>query len=38
MGFKRCVLPADNRKHLKPPADMKVIGINTISELPDILF
>ncbi|MBW1742468.1 MAG: DNA repair protein RadA [Deltaproteobacteria bacterium] len=38
MGFKRCLLPGNNLKHLKGLADMEIVGVHTISELLDTLF
>jgi len=38
MGFKRCLLPANNLKHLKGLADIEVVGVQTTSELVDLLF
>jgi DNA repair protein RadA/Sms len=38
MGFRRCLLPGNNLKHLKGLADIEMIGVRTISELVDLLF
>ncbi len=38
MGFRRCLLPGNNLKHLKGLADIKMVGVQTISELLDLLF
>jgi len=38
MGFKRCLLPANNLKHLKGLADIEMVGVQTTSELIDLLF
>jgi len=38
MGFNRCLLPRDNLKHLTPPKGMEVAGLNSITQLPDVLF
>lgn len=38
MGFRRCLLPGNNLKHLKGLADIETVGVQTISELVDLLF
>ena len=38
MGFRRCLLPGNNLKHLKGLADIEMVGVQTISELVDLLF
>ena len=38
MGFKRCLLPGDNLKHLKGLTDIEMVGVQTISEAIDLLF
>lgn len=38
MGFRRCLLPGNNLKHLKGIADIEMVGVQTISELVDLLF
>lgn len=38
MGFKRCLLPANNLKDLKGLADIDMVGVQTTSELVDLLF
>jgi len=38
MGFRRCLLPGNNLKHLKGMADIEMFGVQTISELVDLLF
>jgi len=32
LGFKRCIMPKDNMKGLKPPSGMKLEGVSTIKE------
>jgi DNA repair protein RadA/Sms len=38
MGFRRCLLPGDNLKHLKGLTDIEMVGVQTISEAVDLLF
>ncbi len=38
MGFERCLLPAENLKHLKGPGAMALVGVQTVSEAIDRLF
>jgi DNA repair protein RadA/Sms len=38
MGFTRCLFPQDNLKGLKGPVDIEAVGVQTISELADLLF
>ena len=38
MGFRRCLLPGNNLKRLKGLADIEIVGVQTISELVDLLF
>jgi DNA repair protein RadA/Sms len=38
MGFTRCLLPANNLKHLKGANTMALVGVETVSELVDLLF
>lgn len=38
MGFTRCLLPANNLKHIRGPADIEMVGVETTSELVDLLF
>jgi DNA repair protein RadA/Sms len=38
MGFERCFLPRDNLKNLKRPASMDLIGVQTVTEVADLLF
>lgn len=38
MGFRRCLLPGNNLKHLKGLTDIEMVGVQTISELVDLLF
>jgi len=38
MGFERCVLPGDNLEHLKSPPNMELIGVQTVTEVVDLLF
>ncbi len=38
MGFKRCLLPEDNLKHLKKSQGMELVGIGTVSGFVDLLF
>jgi DNA repair protein RadA/Sms len=38
MGFGRCLLPRNNLKNLKGLDDIEMIGVETISELVDLLF
>ena len=37
MGFRRCLLPGNNLKHIKGPTDIEMVGVQTISELVDLL-
>jgi DNA repair protein RadA/Sms len=32
MGFKKCIIPKDHLKQLKPPKDMELIGVSHVSE------
>jgi len=38
MGFGRCLLPGNNLKHFKRLADVEMVGVQTITELVDLLF
>ena len=38
MGFTRCLLPGNNLKHLKGLDAMALVGVETVSELLDVLF
>jgi len=38
MGFTRCLLPGNNLKHLKGENAMALVGVQTVSELVDLLF
>jgi len=38
MGFTRCLLPQNNLKRLERLADIETVGVQTISELADLLF
>jgi DNA repair protein RadA/Sms len=38
MGFTRCLLPGNNLKHLKGRNAMALVGVQTVSELVDLLF
>jgi DNA repair protein RadA/Sms len=38
MGFKRCFLPRGNLKNLKSQVAMDLVGMDTVSELGDLLF
>lgn len=38
MGFTRCLLPGNNLKHLKGENAMALVGVQTVSELLDVLF
>jgi len=38
MGFARCLLPEDNLKRVKGLADIEMVGLQTISQLADLLF
>ena len=38
MGFTRCLLPGNNLKHLKGLEAMALVGVQTVSELLDVLF
>jgi DNA repair protein RadA/Sms len=38
MGFERCFLPLNNVNNLKRMDSMELIGINTVSQLVDLLF
>ena len=38
MGFERCFVPHDNLQNLKRADTMELIGINTVSQLVDLLF
>jgi DNA repair protein RadA/Sms len=38
MGFTRCILPEDNLKRVKGLADIETVGLQTISQLADLLF
>ena len=38
MGFKRCLLPKNDLKPFKGLADIEMVGVQTISELADLLF
>jgi len=38
MGFTRCLLPGNNLKHLKGGNAMALVGVQTVSELLDVLF
>ncbi len=38
MGFKRCLLPENNLKGLKGLADIEAVGVQTVSDLADLLF
>jgi DNA repair protein RadA/Sms len=38
MGFTRCLLPRNNLKHLKGGNAMTLVGVQTVSELVDLLF
>ncbi len=38
MGFTRCLLPGNNLKHLKGGYAMALVGVQTVSELVDLLF
>ncbi len=38
MGFTRCLLPGNNLKHLKGRNAMALVGVQTVSDLLDVLF
>ena len=38
LGFKRCVIPADNLKNLPVPEGLKVEGVKSIEEFMDTVF
>jgi hypothetical protein len=38
MGFTRCLLPGNNLKHLKGLEAMALVGVQSVSELLDVLF
>ncbi len=37
MGFKTCIIPADNKK-VKIPNDLKIIYVSNVAQLADVLF
>jgi DNA repair protein RadA/Sms len=38
MGFERCLLPGQSLQHLKRSGAMELIGVQTVSEVVDLLF
>lgn len=38
MGFRRCLIPENNLKDLKGLSDIEMVGVQTISEVVDLLF
>jgi DNA repair protein RadA/Sms len=38
MGFTRCILPESNLSRLRGPDNVKMVGVQTISDLVDVLF
>lgn len=38
MGFERCLVPDHNLQHLKRSGAMELIGVQTVSEVVDLLF
>jgi DNA repair protein RadA/Sms len=38
MGFERCLLPVHNAQHVKASGPMELIGVQSVSEVVDLLF
>jgi DNA repair protein RadA/Sms len=38
LGFKECIIPQANLKGLKPPKDIRVMGVGSVGEMVEVLF